>query len=223
LPKRIAEACAANGVHRFLHMSALGAAADAPSMYLRSKAAGERVAFSQPTVGTTVFRPSVVFGDGDHFLNMFASLERFLPVMLLACADAKFQPVYVEDVAQAFVHALSNDRTIGHTYELAGPTVYTLRELVQLAGAYSGHPRPVIGLPESLARLQAMLMEHMPGEPLITRDNLASMKIDNVASHPIDPELGITPTSLEAVAPYYLNGQRPPHTGTETMHVIGRH
>ncbi|RJG04931.1 complex I NDUFA9 subunit family protein [Noviherbaspirillum cavernae] len=226
LPRKVAAACAANGVHRLLHMSALGAAADAPSMYLRSKADGERAAMSQPSVGVTIFRPSVVFGDGDHFLNMFAALEKFLPVMLLASADAKFQPVYVEDVAQAFVHALSNDRTIGKTYELAGPTVYTLRELVKLAGVCSGHSRPVIGLPEPLARLQAMLMEHMPGEPLMTRDNLDSMKIENVASvaaEPIDPELGITPTTLESVAPYYLTGQRPPHTGVDATHTAARH
>jgi uncharacterized protein YbjT (DUF2867 family) len=217
LPQRIVAACVANGVHRYLHMSALGAATDGPSMYLRSKADGEAAAFSNPAVHTTAFRPSVVFGDGDRFLNLFASLERFLPVMLLAAADAKFQPVYVEDVAQAFVNALENERTIGHVYELAGPHVYTLRELVKLAGAYTGHPRPVIGLPESLARMQAMLLEHLPGEPLMTRDNLDSMKIDNVASGPVDPELGISLTALEAVAPYYLTGKKP-HAGVEAIH-----
>jgi NADH dehydrogenase len=219
LPRRVVAACAANGVRRYLHMSALGASRDAPSMYLRSKADGEAAAFSNPAVHTTVFRPSVVFGEGDHFLNLFASLEKFLPVMFLGNADAKFQPVYVEDVALAFVHALANERTIGKVYELAGPKVYTLRELVKLAGQYTGHPRPVIALPESLARLQAMLLEHMPGGPVLTRDNLDSMKIDNVASGPIDPELGITPTSLEAVAPYYLTGQRP-HSGVvNTIHI----
>jgi uncharacterized protein YbjT (DUF2867 family) len=210
LPRRIVAACAANGVHRYLHMSALGAAADAPSMYLRSKAAGEAAAFSNPAVHATAFRPSVVFGDGDRFLNLFATLERFLPVMLLASADAKFQPVY----------ALDNERTFGCAYELAGPRVYTLRELVKLAGEYTGHPRPVIGLPASLARMQAALMEHLPGEPLMTRDNLDSMKIDNIASGPVDPELGITLTELEAVAPYYLTGQKP-HAGVDTVH-IGR-
>jgi NADH dehydrogenase len=218
LPRRIVAACAARGAHRYLHMSALGAATDAPSMYLRSKADGETAAFSSPAVHTTVFRPSVVFGDGDRFLNLFASLERFLPVVPLAGADVKFQPVYVEDVAMAFVNALDNERTIGHTYELAGPRVYTLRELVKLAGAYTGHPRPVIGLPDSLARIQAALMEHMPGEPMMTRDNLDSMKVDNVASGPIDAELGITLTELEAVAPYYLTGKKP-HGGVETVHI----
>jgi NADH dehydrogenase len=162
-----------------------------------------------------------VFGDGDHFLRLFAALERFLPVMLLAGADAKFQPVYVEDVARAFVNALDNERTVGHVYELAGPQVYTLRELVKLAGAYTGHPRPVIGLPESMARFQAMVMEHLPGEPLLTRDNLDSMKIDSIASGPIDPQLGIIPTALEAVAPYYLAGKKP-HGGVDTVHIHPR-
>lgn len=222
LPKRIVAACVANGVHRYLHMSALGADKNGPSMYSRSKADGEAMAFSNPALATTVFRPSVVFGDQDRFLNMFARLEKFMPMMLLARADAKFQPVYVEDVAQAFVNALLNDRTVGKTYELAGPKVYTLRELVKLAGIYTGHPRPVIGLPDSLARLQALIMEHMPGGPLMTRDNLDSMKVDNVASGPIDPELGITPTALEAVAPYYLTGQKP-HAGVEADHTRSRH
>lgn len=218
LVQRIVACCAANGVRRYLHMSALGAAKDAPSMYLRSKAAGEDAAFSQPSVATTVFRPAVVFGEGDHFLNMFAALEKFLPVMPLAAADAKFQPVYVGDVVQAFCSALSNDRTIGKRYEIAGPSIYTLRQLVRLAGIYSGHPRPVIGLPESLARLQAMVMEHMPGETVMSRDNLDSMKVDNVASTGIDPELGIGLTCLESIAPYYLSG-KPPHSQATTTHI----
>jgi NADH dehydrogenase len=212
LPKRIVAACAELGVRRYLHMSALGANSKGPSMYLRSKGDGEAAAFSNPHVSTTVFRPSVVFGDKDRFLNLFASLQRFLPVMLLGAAEAKFQPIYVEDVAQAFAAALHNDRTAGRYYELAGPKVYTLRELVQLAGVFSGHPRPVIGLPPLLARLQAWLLEHLPGETLMSRDNLDSMRVNNVAHGPIAPELGIVPTALEAVAPYYLRGA-PPHSG----------
>lgn len=218
LPKRIVAACAANGVRRYLHMSALGARKDGPSMYLRSKADGEAMAFSHPQVGATVFRPSVVFGDKDRFLNLFAKLQRFLPLIMLARAEAKFQPVFVEDVALAFAHALVNERTIGKVYELAGPRIYTLRELVRLSGVYTGHPRPIIPLPDPLARFQAMLMEHMPGGPLITRDNLDSMTIDNVASGPIDQDLDITPTALEAVAPYYLTGSKP-HSGVEALHV----
>ena len=206
LPKKIVAACAATGVTRYLHMSALGASASGASMYLRSKADGEVAAFSRPEVRTTIFRPSVVFGAEDHFLNMFAAMQKWLPVMPLAGADAKFQPIHVEDVARAYVHALDNPRTIGHVYELAGPKVYTLRALVQLAGEYSGHPRPVIALPASLARMQAWLLEHAPGEPLMSRDNLDSMRSDNVASGPIAAELDIQPAALEAVALHYLAG-----------------
>lgn len=209
LPRRIVAACAQHHVRRFLHMSALGAEPNAPSMYLRSKADGEAAAFGNPAVATTVFRPSVVFGDNDRFLNLFANLQKVAPVMLLARADAKFQPVYVEDVAQAFVHALFDDHTIGKAYELAGPKVYTLAELVRLAGEYSGHRRLVVGIPDALARMQAFFLEHLPGGPLMSQDNLDSMQIDSVAHGPIDAELGITPTALEAVAPYYLRGLTP--------------
>lgn len=208
LPKKIVTACVAAGVRRYLHMSALGASETAPSMYLRSKADGEAAAFSEPTVNTTILRPSVVFGEHDRFLNLFATLQTFLPVMLLGGADAKFQPVYVGDVAKAFVRTLDNDNLIGKVLELAGPRIYTLRELVKLAGLYAGHPRPVIGLPGSLARLQALLLECAPGGPLMSRDNLDSMKVDNVAASPPHPDLGITPTYLEALAPHYLAARR---------------
>lgn len=211
LPQRIVDACVRNGVRRFLHMSALGAAHNAPSMYLRSKADGEAAATSAPEVATTIFRPSVVFGDKDRFLNMFASLQRMLPVMMLAGANAKFQPVYVEDVARAFVKALLDKRTIGKVYELAGPKVYTLRELVRLAGEYSGHRRPVIGVPDAFARLQAFFLEHLPGGPLMSRDNLDSMQVDNVRTSSLADELGIEWTSIEAIAPRYLSGR--PHYG----------
>lgn len=204
LPKKIVDAAADCGIHRMLHMSALGAAPDAPSMYLRSKADGEQVVRSNPAVGTTIFRPSVVFGEGDRFLNMFAALQRMLPVIPLAGADAKFQPVYVGDVVDAFVYALEHDRTIGRTYELVGPHVYTLRELVALAGDYTGHHHPVIGLPATLARLQAWFLEHAPGGPIMSRDNLDSMRIDNIAREQTASDLPVKPTPLEAVAPGYL-------------------
>lgn len=204
LPKKIVAACAATGVTRLLHMSALGADRQAPSMYLRSKADGEAAVRANPAVGVTIFRPSVVFGEGDNFLNMFASLQKMLPVIPLGGADARFQPVFVGDVATAYIHALENDHAIGHVYELAGPKVYTLRELVRLAGEISGHPHPVVGLPPMLARLQAWFLEHAPGGPIMSRDNLDSMRVDNVARQPIAPELGITPTPLEAVVPGYL-------------------
>jgi len=208
LPRRIAEACAVNGVEHYLHMSALGANIDGPSMYARSKADGELAARSRPEVAATIFRPSVVFGPGDHFLTVFARLQRRFPVIPLACAHAVFQPIYVCDVALAFLHALRDPATRQQVYQLGGPNVYTLAELVRLAGRHAGCERPIVELPERLARLQARLFERLPGEPVLTRDNLDSMRVDNV----IDPAvqdltaaaLGIKLTPLETVAPHYL-------------------
>ena len=204
LPTRVVTACVENGVGRLLHMSALGADRAAPSMYLRSKAAGEVVALSSPALATTVLRPSVVFGEGDAFLNLFAALQRWFPVLPLGGADAQFQPIYVDDVARAFVNALDNQLTFGKTYDLGGPRVYRLRELVQLAGRATGHARPVIGLPDALARLQALLLEWMPGGPLMSRDNLDSMKSPNILHAPIAAELQLQPVALESIAPDYL-------------------
>jgi NADH dehydrogenase len=208
LPRRIVAACAAAGVPRYLHMSALGADRHGASMYQRSKADGELAAASQPAVAATIFRPSVVFGPEDNFLNMFARLQRHLPLVPLASAGARFQPVYVGDVAEAYVRALLDPHTRNQIYELGGPGIYTMAELVRLAGRYSGHPRPVFALPDALARLQAGFFELLPGTPLITRDNLDSMKTDNVvhASNGVltAEALGIKLTPLESVAPQYL-------------------
>jgi NADH dehydrogenase len=211
LPRRIVDACAQAGVPRYLHMSALGADRDGPSMYQRSKAEGEVMARSHPEVAATIFRPSVVFGPEDKFLNVFARLQRRLPVVPLACADAMFQPVYVGDVAAAFTRALGNPKTRHLVFHLGGPQIYSLAELVRLAGRYSGHERPIVELPRWAGHLQALLFELMPGNPIMSRDNLDSMKVDNV----IDPAiqaltadtLGIKLTPLEAVAPHYLSPQ----------------
>jgi NADH dehydrogenase len=209
LPRRLARACEAAGVRRVIHVSALGASASAPSRYLRSKAAGE-AALRAAELELTVLRPSIVFGERDHFLNLFAALQRIFPVMPLACAQARFQPVWVEDVAAAIVACLDQRWTVGEVIECAGPQEYTLRQLVQLAGRWSGHPRPVIGLPAALGRLQARMLELLPGEPLMSRDNLDSMQVPNVASgqHPGLQALGIQPTPLEGVGPSYLGGGR---------------
>jgi NADH dehydrogenase len=182
LPRALAQGCLESGVGRLLHVSALGASETAPSMYLRSKADGERAVLDCKGLRATVFRPSVVFGEEDQFLNLFARLQRFLPVLPLAGANARFQPVYVSDLAHAIVAGLDAPESTGKTYEIAGPRIYTLRELVRIAGLASGHPRPIIALPESLGRLQATLMEWMPGPPLMSRDNLDSMREDNIAS-----------------------------------------
>jgi NADH dehydrogenase len=202
LPRRIAVACVAHGVKRLIHFSALCAAEDGPSEYLRSKAAGEREVLNAPgPLEATVLRPSVVFGPEDRFLNMFAWLQRFLPVVALVMPGAKFQPVFVNDVAKAAAASLTEDRAVGRIYDLAGPKVYTLRELVECAGAAAGHPRPIIGLNRPLSLLQGLMMEWLPVK-LLSRDNIRSMQIDSITSAPFP--FGIQPVPLEAIAPSYL-------------------
>ncbi|EHK67854.1 complex I NDUFA9 subunit family protein [Achromobacter arsenitoxydans] len=218
LPQRIAQACLRHGVHRLLHVSALGADSSGDSMYQRSKGDGEaaiKQAFHDRRDGCwTIFRPSVLFGPDDHFTNMFASLARWLPVLPLAGAHVRMQPVYVGDVVTAMSTALGDTHTCGKTYELGGPQVYTLGEIARLCAAWSGHPRPVISIPMGVGRMQARLFECMPGTPLMSRDNLDSLRRDNICSGPIAPELHVVPTGLEAVAPRYLqtepwNARRP--------------
>lgn len=204
LPTRIVEACRATGVKRLLHMSALKAAPDAPSAYLRSKADGEAaVIAARSYLAATIFRPSVVFGPEDHFLNTFARLQRSLPVIVLGSPAAKFQPVYVGDVAAAYVRSLDLEESYGRAYDLVGPRVYTLRELVHYAGVVSGHPRPIAELGDRASYLQALAMEYAPGK-LLTRDNYYSMKVDSTADTPLP--FGLQATALEAVAPVYLRG-----------------
>ena len=208
LPKRIVAGCTRLGIRRYLHMSALGADSQGPSMYKRSKGDGEAIVRAS-SLDWTIFQPSVIFGPEDRFLNTFAALARFFPVIPIGGADVRFQPVWIGDVADAFVNALEHRDTCRKAYELVGPRVYTLRELVQFAAAASGHSRPVVALPGRVALAQARLMELAPGEPLMSRDNLDSMKVDNVASrqpYVPPPELGITPTAMEAEAQRYLSG-----------------
>lgn len=233
LPRKLARVCTGAGLRRVVHVSAIGVASDAPSRYLRSKAAGE-AALKASTAGDaalkgvraggdgarrglpvggapgkldlTILRPSVMFGAEDRFLNLFAKLQAVLPVVPLAGTDALFQPVWVEDVAQAIVACLDRPETAGQVFECTGPQMLSLRDIVRLVGRWSGHSRPVLALPRSLARLQALLMEWAPGEPLMSRDNLDSMRVPSVASGKLPGlhELGIMPTALEAVAPQYL-------------------
>jgi NADH dehydrogenase len=211
LSQRIVAACTKHKVRRYLHMSALGADPNGPSMYQRSKGRAEQ-AVRASKLAWTIFQPSVIFGAEDAFLNLFARLAAIAPVLPIGGAEVKFQPVWVEDVAHAFANCLDNDATVGKTYELCGPKVYTLRELVSFAATAAGHKRPVIALPDGVARLQARLMELAPGEPLLSRDNLDSMKRDNVAStqpYVPAPELGIGPAPMEPEASLYLAGLHP--------------
>ena len=207
LPRLLAQTCADQGVRRLVHMSALGVDVNGPSMYLRSKAQGDAVLqdmASRHGLELTWLQPSVVFGADDRFINVFAQLQALAPVVPLASAQALFQPVWVQDVAQALVHALVSPASHGQRFELVGPEVFTLAQLVQHAGQWAGHPRPIWPLPASLAQAQAWLMEHLPGPTLMSRDNLASMRVDNVSTGtcPGLTELGVAQSSrLSSVFP----------------------
>lgn len=204
LPSRLAKICEATGIKRLIQMSSLQADRNAPSEYLRSKAAGEAalLAFAQK-LNITIFRPSIIFGRGDSFINLFATLIKFLPVVLLAKPNAKFQPVWVEDVASCFVASIQNTQTYGQVYELAGPKVYSFRELVQQVMTTLKVKRPIIGLCDKLSYAQAFMMELLPVK-LMSRDNVRSMEVDSVSSQPFPPIFGVVPASMEAVIPEYL-------------------
>jgi NADH dehydrogenase len=203
LANTVISTCRAVGVRRLVHMSALNADVDGPSRYLRSK--GEAAAAVMASgLDWTIFEPSVIFGREDSFLNLFARLARMFPVLPLAGANVKFQPVYVGDVAHCHARALALEATIGRRYPLCGPAVYTLRELVRYVAQTTGAPRPIVPLSPGLAKLQATVLEHMPGT-LMTRDNLASMSKDSVCGGAFAEEFEIAPTALEAIAPSYLS------------------
>jgi len=206
-PQRLAQAMAVAGVSRLVHVSALGANGDGPSLYQASKARGEAVLRTSP-LALTVLRPSVLFGADDRFLNLFARLQQVVPCVPLAGAATRFQPVWVGDVAQAVVNSLLNPDTAGQTFECVGPDTYTLADLVRLAGRLVGKPRPVWGLPVALGYFQALMMECLPGEPLMSTDNLRSMEVDNIATGELPglSELGITAQALEPIAASYLVG-----------------
>ena len=222
LPRQLAQACTAAGVRRLVHISALGADPQGPSMYQRSKAAGE-VLLQAADLDLTVLRPSVIFGAQDRFLNLFARLQSVFPVMPLAGAHTRFQPVWVDDVAHAVVACLQQAHTVGQTIECAGPEVLTLADLVRLAGRLGSRQRPVMALPLALGRLQAALMELAPGEPMMSRDNVDSMRVDNVASGTLPglASLGITAASVRAVAPGYL-GTRGPRSALDAHRAHGQ-
>lgn len=206
LPQRLVRVCHAVGLRRVVHVSALGVGGGTePSNYLRSKAQGEAV-WKASRLDVTMLRPSVMFGAEDKFLNTFARLQALFPLMPLAAAEAKFQPVWVDDVAEAIVRCLQRPATIGQTIECVGPEVMTLSDIVRAAGRWSGHERPQLPLPMAIGKLQALAMELLPGQPLMSRDNLDSTQVPNVAtgSLPGLASLGITPTALGAIAPGYL-------------------
>lgn len=206
LPQKLVAACAQAGVPRLLHMSALGASADAPSEYLRSKAAGEAAVMRAP-LAVTCFRPSVIFGAGDGFTRRFARLLRRIPgVFPLACPEARLQPVYVDDVVRAFVLALTQYASHGRCYELCGPRAYSLLELVRYIRGVIESPRRILPLGPRESFAQATLFEFLPGH-LFTRDNFHSLSRASVCSGDLAAPFLPPPTPLEAVAPAYLRAE----------------
>ena len=208
LTRAVVAACREAHVPRLLHMSALHASDQGPSHYLRTKAAAERVVHDGcGEVGWTIFQPSVVFGTHDSFVNRFAGLLQWLPFLPLARANARFAPVHVEDVVSAFVLAMHDPKTISETYQLCGPEVFTLREIVCLVRDQLGLRRWVFGIPDWLARLQAAIMDFVPGKPLST-DNYLSLTVDSVCTHDGLARLDLERSSLRSVMPGYLGAEQ---------------
>jgi NADH dehydrogenase len=206
---RIARAAAAAGVLHLVHLSAIGADAASPSLYARSKAAGE-AAVRAELPQATILRPSLVFGAEDQFFNRFAGMARYLPFMPVMYGATRFQPVYVGDVADAVVVALTREGASGGTYELGGPKVWTFRQILAWILEQTRRNRPLIDIPAGLAQAQARLLERLPGK-LLTTDQLLLLSRDNVVTQgcPGLPELGIVPTPVELVVPDYIARFRP--------------
>ena len=204
LPRRLARACRTAGVARLVHMSALNAGRDGPSRYLRSRGQGED-ALREAGAGlaVTIFRPSVIFGQDDRFLNLFAGLVKLLPLVPLAGAKTRFQPVWVEDVAKAVAACVDDSRSVGQAYDLCGPGIYTLEEILQFVARVLDRQRLVVPLPHWAALAQAFVLERLPG-PVITRDNLASMQVDSVCGCPFPEVFGFAPAAMETIVPEYM-------------------
>ncbi|MCW9013031.1 MAG: complex I NDUFA9 subunit family protein [Gammaproteobacteria bacterium] len=204
LPRKILNACHENKISRLLHMGALNADANSsPSRYLRSKGEGENQLHSfAGKINVTSFRPSVIYGPNDSFFNRFAGLLKLMPIFPLACADTRFAPVFVGDVARRFVDALDDPGTFGQRYDLCGPKEYTLKELVEYTGQSLGLKRTIIGQPDILSQIQAIMLEWVPGKPF-SIDNFQSLQVDSVCKEGT-PE----PTTVESIVPYYLGRQQ---------------
>jgi NADH dehydrogenase len=205
----VANAAAAIGA-RMVHVSAIGADENSPSRYARSKAAGEKAVLSA-VPSATILRPSVVFGPEDQFANRFAALAMMSPALpLIGGGTTKLQPVYVGDVAAAVAEAVDGNARAGATYELGGPEVLTMREVMEFILATIERHRMLVSLPFGLAKLQALLLQFAPGPLKLTPDQVALLRSDNVVSEPAKAAgltlegLGIAPDSLEAIAPQYL-------------------
>lgn len=205
LSTKVVAACRSAGVPRLLHMSGLPASINGPSHYLRSKGEAEAIVRAATDLSGTIFRPSVIFGPDDSFINRFAALLRPLPVLPLARINAKLAPVYIGDVVRAFVVALDDPATVGQSYDLVGPQVMTLGEIVRYVRDELGLTRLVFGLPDALGAAQAWALEWLPGKPL-SLDNYRSLAVDSTSADNGLVRLGIEPTALTAIAPDYLTG-----------------
>jgi len=211
LPGLVVDACQHNGIDRLLHMSALHADPDkGSSAYLRSKGEAEAQIHSrceQLGIHVTSFRPSVIFGPDDSFINRFAGLLRFAAgIFPLACPQARFAPVFVEDVAEAFARAIGDPVTFGQQYELCGPRVFSLKELVEYTARLLGKRIHILGLGDGMARLQARVLGAMPGKPF-SMDNYLSLQTDSICGSDGLEQLGIDPTDIDTVVPLYLAGE----------------
>jgi NADH dehydrogenase len=207
--RTVAAAAAAAGAERLVHLSAIGADPASPSGYGRAKAEGEAavlVAFP----GATILRPSIVFGPEDAFFNRFASMAQMLPFMPVICGDTRFQPVYVGDVADAVIAAVERADAAGRMFELGGPQVFTFRELLAWICRETQRHHRLVDVPPGLVRLQAQILEKLPGK-LLTQDQLAMLESDNVVAPGAAElaELGIVPTAIDLVVPEYLRRFRP--------------
>lgn len=212
IPELISNACEQTDVKRIIHISALHASENAPSEYLRSKARGEAKLHIARDKGidVTIFRPSVMFGPQDDFLNRFASLLKSIPFAFpLACPNAKFQPVYVNDLSRVVVDSLTRYSMFNQTFDVCGPRVYTLSELVEYVAQLKKLRRKIIGLSDNLSRLQAKILQRVPGKPF-TMDNYHSMQIDSVCKKDFADQFGFEPTPLERVAPRWLLDESDP-------------
>jgi NADH dehydrogenase len=206
---RVARLAAAAGVARLVHISAIGADPNAASRYAATKGEGEALV-REALPGATILRPSLVFGPEDHLFNRFAGMARLSPVMPVICGDTRFQPVYVGDVADAVMAALARADASGKTYELGGPRVWRFRELLAYILKETGRRRRMMDVPMGLARLQARLMQLLPGKPL-TRDQLLMLQTDNVVAPDMPglQDLDVVPTPVELVVPLYLRRFQP--------------
>ena len=208
LAEKLMAACRRNGVKRLIQMSALKANAErGPSHYLRTKGEAEQVIQNQAgeSIEFTIFRPSVIFGPGDSFIRRFARILRTVPIVPMPSLNSRFAPVYVDDVAEAFVRALPDNRSFGKTYELCGPDVYTLEEILRFVCRELAIRRAILPLPQALGRLQAWAAEFLPGKPL-SRDNLRSLTVASVCRENGFGAFGIEPKHMESIARSYLRG-----------------